>query len=283
MRGKSKRRAMSILITMLLCNSTVERSNGQIPRTSAWFDLAYATYPDNGWYAHFRVSRGTFEFFVEELQPYLKGKETQMRKPVEVRRKVGLLLYFIATRHISILANTRSKYVSDKFSDKSSEPANISLETVRELLQVQESTMKSFFTSFVNSTNNRLDQSIRELQDVKTSLEFTQRQVDELIKFSTTDAVERSDFENKIENFRYKTDDLYGKVDAEIVHAEIISASLEFLNNQMNHGVTLKLKLLKSLKTSFRLRISASKEPIASAAGEFQPIIASPGWWLPNF
>ena len=84
---------------------------------------------------------------------------------------------------------------------------------IRELLQVQESTMKSFFTSFMNSTNNRLDQSIRELQDVKTSLEFTQRQVDELIKFSTTDAVEKSDFENKIENFRYETDDLYRKVD----------------------------------------------------------------------
>ena len=68
LRGKSKRRAMSILWTMLLCNSTVERSIWQIPRTSAWFDLAYATYSDDEWYAHFRVSRGTFEFFVKELQ-----------------------------------------------------------------------------------------------------------------------------------------------------------------------------------------------------------------------
>ena len=86
---------MSILTTMLLYNSTVERSIGQIPRTSAWFDLAYATYSDDERYAHFRVSRGTFEFFVEELQQlYLKGKETQMRKPVEVRRKGGLLLLY---------------------------------------------------------------------------------------------------------------------------------------------------------------------------------------------
>ena len=97
LRGKSKRRAMSVLTAMLLCNSTVERSIWQIPRTSAWFDLAYATYSDDEWYAHFWVSRGTFDFFVDELQPYLKGKETQMRKPVEVKRKVGLFLYFIAT------------------------------------------------------------------------------------------------------------------------------------------------------------------------------------------
>ena len=43
LRGKSKRRAMSVLTTMLLCNSTVEKSIWQIPRTSAWFDLASRT------------------------------------------------------------------------------------------------------------------------------------------------------------------------------------------------------------------------------------------------
>ena len=98
LRGKSKRSGgMSILTTMLLCNSTVERSICQIPRTSAWFDLAYATYSGDEWYAHFQMSRSTFDFLVDDLQPYLKGKETQMRKPVEVKRKVGLFLYFIAT------------------------------------------------------------------------------------------------------------------------------------------------------------------------------------------
>ena len=39
------------LLTALVSHFRVARGLKQIPRTSAWFDLAYSTYSDDQWYA----------------------------------------------------------------------------------------------------------------------------------------------------------------------------------------------------------------------------------------
>ena len=43
------------------------------------------------------MSRTTFQFLIEELNPKLRSQDTKMRKAVEVEKKVGLFLYFIAS------------------------------------------------------------------------------------------------------------------------------------------------------------------------------------------
>ena len=43
------------------------------------------------------MSRTTFQFLIEELNPKLGSQDTKMRKAVEVEKKVGLFLYFIAS------------------------------------------------------------------------------------------------------------------------------------------------------------------------------------------
>ena len=43
------------------------------------------------------MSRTTFQFLIEKLNPKLGSQDTKMRKAVEVEKKVGLFLYFIAS------------------------------------------------------------------------------------------------------------------------------------------------------------------------------------------
>ena len=83
------------------------------------------------------------------------------------------------------MATTRSKTSSVK--NQSSEDSDmdmISLLVVKELLKVQESSIKSFLSVYMDNTNQRLDQIIRTVQDLKNSLEFTQAQFEEFKKSS---------------------------------------------------------------------------------------------------
>ena len=94
---RTKARLTGLLLTALVWHFTIERNLWQIPRTSAWFDLAYSTYSDDQWYANFRVSKNTFHFLVDELRADLERQDTEMRKAVTVHRKVALFLYYLAS------------------------------------------------------------------------------------------------------------------------------------------------------------------------------------------
>ena len=51
---------------------------------------------------------------------------------------------------------------------------------VRELLKVQESMLKTLFESAVHSLSARVDEVVKSVQSIKTSLEFTQKNMEEL-------------------------------------------------------------------------------------------------------
>ena len=51
----------------------------------------------------------------------------------------------------------------------------VTLATVRELLKVQESTFKSLFESMI-----QLDSVVKDVQEMKTSLQFTRKDVESL-------------------------------------------------------------------------------------------------------
>ena len=66
---------------------------GRSRRTSAWF----YPYSDDKWYRNFRISRNTFHFLVDELRMDIIRQDTVMRKAVEVRKKIALFLFFVAS------------------------------------------------------------------------------------------------------------------------------------------------------------------------------------------
>ena len=70
---------------------------GRSRRTSAWFYLTCDTYSDDEWCRNFRIFRNTFHFLVDELRMDIIRQDNVMRKAVEVRKKITLFPFFIAS------------------------------------------------------------------------------------------------------------------------------------------------------------------------------------------
>ena len=60
----------------------------------------------------------------------------------------------------------------------------VTLATLKQMLSIQESTLKSIFESFIMSVNLRVDDLVKSVAVVKSSLEYTQRDVDDLGKMA---------------------------------------------------------------------------------------------------
>ncbi|XP_073693984.1 polyunsaturated fatty acid 5-lipoxygenase-like [Garra rufa] len=71
-------------------------------------------------------------------------------------------------------------------------------EFYKEMLQQQQENFKCFVQMIIESTNKRLDDVIRDLQGVKTSLEFTQANVDVMNKEHTTMEIQIKGLENEL-------------------------------------------------------------------------------------
>ena len=103
------------------------------------------------------------------------------------------------------MAATHSKTASEtKRGYQEGDETLVSLKFVKELLEQQQSTMKTFISAFMDSVNVRVDSLIKDVASFRTSLEFTQGQVDELIKAELD--VKR--IKSNIEHLEEKIDDL---------------------------------------------------------------------------
>ena len=60
----------------------------------------------------------------------------------------------------------------------------VTLATLKQMLSIQESTLQSIFESFIMSVNLRVDDLVKSVAEVKSSLEYTQRDVDDLGKMA---------------------------------------------------------------------------------------------------
>ena len=80
------------------------------------------------------------------------------------------------------MAATRLKTSSDsKRGNFEEDDVQMPLKLVKELLKQQESTLKVFLSAYMDSVDTRIDNLMKDVQSVKSSLEFTQGQVEELI------------------------------------------------------------------------------------------------------
>ncbi|CAH3133375.1 unnamed protein product [Porites lobata] len=103
------------------------------------------------------------------------------------------------------MAATRSKTSSDsKRGNFEEDDVQLPLKLVKELLKQQESTLKVFLSAFMDSVNTRIDNLMKDVQSVKSSLEFTQAQVEELI----TSDLRVKEVKVQIEDLGNKLDDL---------------------------------------------------------------------------
>ena len=103
------------------------------------------------------------------------------------------------------MAATRSKTSSDsKRGNFEKDDVQMPLNLVKELLKQQESTLKVFLSAYMDSVNTRIDILMKDVQSVKSSLEFTQAQVEELI----TSDLRVKELKVQIEDLGNKLDDL---------------------------------------------------------------------------
>ena len=103
------------------------------------------------------------------------------------------------------MATTRSKSASEtKRGFQEVDETLVSLKFVKELLEQQQSTMKTFISAFMDSVNVRIDSLIKDVASIRTSLEFTQGQVNKLIK----NELNLKGIKSNIEHLEDKIDDL---------------------------------------------------------------------------
>ena len=52
---------------------------------------------DSQWKEHFRMSRETFDFLVDELRPALEKQATNFKQPIHYKRRLAAVLWWFAT------------------------------------------------------------------------------------------------------------------------------------------------------------------------------------------
>ena len=137
----------------------------------------------------------------------------------------------------------------------SAEGDYITLATVRELLKVQESTFKSLFESTIHALTLRVDSVVKDVQEMKTSLQFTQKDVEDLKPIHV-----------KLEGINKELD--------KMISRDLASHSqkMEYLENQsrrnnirlngiqnltMKLGKTQKLRLNERSRTTWALKLTS--------------------------
>ena len=89
-----------------------------------------------------------------------------------------------------MVGSTRSKSSSKCNQELEGENVLFNSDQIKELLKMQESTIKSFFAVIVETTNTRLDNIAKEIQSIKTSLEYSQVEIADLQKMNCQDRLD---------------------------------------------------------------------------------------------
>lgn len=71
---------------------TIDRPSGNV----FWTDVLQ-NFDDDQWRLHFRMTRATFEFIVNQLAPELTHQTTRWRKALEPRKRLAIVLWWYAT------------------------------------------------------------------------------------------------------------------------------------------------------------------------------------------
>ena len=157
---------------------------------------------------------------------------------------------------------TRLRSKSEKSNTSATEVQSISLNLVKEMLSVQESALKSFFTAYMESTNVRVDSLIKEVRDLKTSIEFTQAQVQELREQNCKEKLRN--IQNELENLTDKADDLENRSRRNNLCFEGIPEESE---NRKETWAEAEMKVMKIMEEQLQLPVRDIKVERAHRVG----------------
>ena len=95
------------------------------------------------------------------------------------------------------MPDTRNSKSSNPSTGRDFDPATefVSMATLREMMQMQERMFKTMYESLLSSINTRIDKVVKSLAELKTSLEYSQLDIDDL--FESTD--ELAEIEDELE------------------------------------------------------------------------------------
>jgi len=86
------------LISELSRPKIVVRSVWSRQRSGSWWDvIVEGGFEEDDWTSNFRLSQRTFDFLCQELEPYLAREDTRFRQAINVRKRVAVALWRLAT------------------------------------------------------------------------------------------------------------------------------------------------------------------------------------------
>lgn len=99
MRSRRKVALVIVLIAVMsLCASELfavnPRSVWMLTRSSRWWeDIVLNSFGHHDWMENFKVSRDTFQYLCQQLQPIIQKQNTHLRQCVSTERKVAITLW----------------------------------------------------------------------------------------------------------------------------------------------------------------------------------------------
>ena len=97
-RSRRQQRMFQSLISELSRPKTVVRSVWSRQRSGSWWDvIVEGGFEEDDWTSNFRMSQRTFDFLCQELEPYLAREDTRFRQAINVRKRVAVALWRLAT------------------------------------------------------------------------------------------------------------------------------------------------------------------------------------------
>ncbi|XP_066288575.1 uncharacterized protein [Branchiostoma lanceolatum] len=98
-RRRDRKRLFAALAVAAAVNAaTTERMLGAYDRSQHWWERdVLQTFSDEKWMENFRMTKATFDYLCEKLQPRLSRRHTRFRIPVSVPKRVAVALWYLAT------------------------------------------------------------------------------------------------------------------------------------------------------------------------------------------
>ncbi len=96
-RTRMRRKRATFLISGTIAATSVRRCVWTQSRSQDWWDRDVNGFTETDFIQNFRMSRATFNYIFQRLSTRLSKQDTQFRRPISLRKRAGVGLYWLAT------------------------------------------------------------------------------------------------------------------------------------------------------------------------------------------
>ena len=97
---RRKRRKKAAFLIMAFCGAMAASSVECVwmrTRSQEWWDHDVNNFTETDFIQNFRMSRATFQYICQRLSTRLSREDTQFRRPISLRKRVGVGLYLLSS------------------------------------------------------------------------------------------------------------------------------------------------------------------------------------------